>query len=216
VGRSSVRRARRTHTNAPSLLERFRALTGWKRIVAISALAAGALAVFGVAGGTAYAIQLENHDAFCASCHTEPETTYYQQSLNANTQNLAVFHAQKQVRCIDCHSGGGIFGRAQGLTQGAQDLLAYNSGHYHAPAVMLNPLGDGSCLNCHGSTISNRTFNNHFHVFLSEWQSVDPNAARCVDCHISHSTGDPNQQYLNLQTVQTICQDCHNVLRRGE
>jgi hypothetical protein len=190
-------------------------LTGWKRVAFGVAMALGAVLIFGMAGGTAYAIQLENQDAFCASCHTEPESKYYQQSLDRNTQNLAAFHAQKQVRCIDCHSGGGPFGRVEGLMQGGQDLVAYDSGHYHAPAVTLSKLGDGSCTKCHADTMANRTFNNHFHVFLANWQSVDSNAAHCVDCHVAHPVSDPNQQFLSVQKVQTICQECHNALGRG-
>ncbi|MCL4487081.1 MAG: NapC/NirT family cytochrome c [Chloroflexi bacterium] len=172
------------------------------------------LAVFSAAGGTAYAIQLENQDGFCASCHTQPETAYYQQSLEQNAQNLAAFHAEKQVRCIDCHSGGGVFGRGVGLMQGAQDLVAYESGHYHSPAVALNKLADDSCTKCHADVITQRTFNNHFHYFLARWQAVDPKAAHCVDCHIAHPTGgDPQQQFLTVATVQQICQNCHNAIR---
>lgn len=212
---SSSRRARRAQTARPNWLGRLRGLTGWKRVLAIAVASAGILAIFGAAGGTTYAIQLENQDQFCASCHTEPESQYYQQSLDKGTQNLAAFHAQKQVRCIDCHSGGGAFGRIEGLTQGAQDLVAYDSGHYHAPAIAINALGDGSCTKCHQDTITNRTFNNHFHVFLANWQAVDKNAAHCVDCHVAHPKGDVKQQFLSTQKVQTICQSCHNVLGRG-
>lgn len=210
----STRRARQARRGRPSWRERWRGLTGTKRSVVAAVFAVVVLLIFGAAGGTAYAIQQENQDAFCASCHTEPESKYYQASLAPSALDLAAFHAQKQARCIDCHSGGGVFGRAEGLAQGAQDLVAYQSGHYHAPAIPLNKLGDGSCLKCHADVAANQGFNNHFHAFLSRWQSVDSNAAHCVDCHVSHQQGDPKQQFLVTQTVQKICQDCHSVVGR--
>ena len=111
-------------------------------IVVLSLLAAGS--------GTAFAIQQENQDAFCASCHTEPEVTYYDQSQASPPATLAAFHAQNAeggsppARCIDCHSGGGPFGRVEGLKQGAQDTFSYWSGNYHDPAITTNPLGDDS------------------------------------------------------------------------
>jgi predicted CXXCH cytochrome family protein len=172
------------------------------------------LIVIAGAGGTAYAIQLENQEGFCASCHTQPETLYFQQSLENNSQNLAAFHSTKQVRCIDCHSGGGPLGRGVGLMQGAQDLMAYESGHFHSPAVSLNTLSDDSCTKCHADVVSQQTFNNHFHYFLTRWQAVDPKAAHCVDCHSAHPTGaDPQQQFLTAAPVQQVCQDCHNAIR---
>ena len=168
-------------------------------------------AILVATGTTAYAINLENHDQFCASCHTQPETTYYQHTLDQNATTLADFHSQKDVRCIDCHSGSGAFGRAVGLTQGMQDLLAYYSGHYHNPAITTNKLSDSSCIKCHTDIMSNQSFNNHFHLFLSQWQAIDPNAAGCVDCHTSHTTGTADIGFLQQDTVTTQCQNCHNI-----
>ncbi len=209
----SSRRTRKVRQ--PSLIERLRALTGWKRTVLIALMGVGVVGLLSAAGGTAYAIEQENQDAFCASCHTQPETKYLQQSLATPAVSLAAFHAEKSVRCIDCHSGGGPFGRVSGLTQGAIDLMAYDSGKYHAPAVTLSKLGDDSCIKCHQDVMSNQTFNNHFHVFLPRWQAVDPNAARCIDCHTAHpTTGDPTQQFLQVQAVQTQCDNCHRIAGR--
>jgi predicted CXXCH cytochrome family protein len=161
----------------------------------------------------AYSINQENHDVFCASCHTQPETSFYQASLNASPQTLAAFHTTKNVRCIDCHSGGGPLGRLAGLDRGAHDLIAYMSGHYNNPAVTTQPLGDGSCLKCHENIYNNQTFNNHFHLFLSRWQAVDPQAAHCVDCHTSHISGPTDQAYLQDATVEPVCQACHSAIR---
>ncbi len=183
--------------------------------LAVPTLAVALIAVIFATGGTAYALQLENHDAFCASCHTEPETQFYQQSLDQNPATLAAFHTQKQTRCIDCHSGGGIFGRSEGLAQGTQDLLSYYSGNYHRPAITMNKLGDDSCVKCHSTVFAARDFNNHFHFFLPQWQGLDANAAHCIDCHTSHAAGNASQGYLSTPVVTTICQDCHNAVGAG-
>jgi predicted CXXCH cytochrome family protein len=198
------------------LLERWRSLKGWRRIAAGGALVIAVVGIIAGTGGTAYAVQLENQDGFCASCHTQPETNYYQQTRVHDAASLAAFHAQKDVLCIDCHSGGGILGRVDGLSQGARDMLAYYSGHYQAPAVTTNPLGDGSCTKCHADSMNQQTFNNHFHVFLARWQSVDPSAAHCVDCHTSHPSSASAQQYLDAAAVRAVCNQCHNALGAGE
>ncbi len=176
---------------------------------------AGVVAVLAVfaAGSTAYALNLENHDPFCASCHSEPESKYVQQSLDKNAATLASFHAQSSVRCIDCHSGSGPLGRLVGLSQGSQDLLSYYSGNYHNPAITTTKLGDESCLKCHADVSTNQTFNNHFHLFLPRWQAVDPQAAHCIDCHTAHTAGITTQLFLEQAPVQQICENCHAAIR---
>lgn len=177
----------------------------------------GAVFVFLVVGvgGTAYSVNLENHDAFCASCHTQPESTYFQQSQNQTPETLASFHTGKSTRCIDCHSGSGSLGRVEGLMQGGQDLISFVSGRYHNPAITTNPISDDTCLKCHDQVAATQDFNNHFHVFLTRWQSVDPNAARCVTCHTSHQKNPSDQAFLNAPAVDTICQQCHAKIREG-
>lgn len=182
-----------------------------RRLLWVIALA-GVLVTLVALSGTAFALDRENHDEFCASCHTEPEVTYYQQSIDTSTSTLAAFHAHEGVRCIDCHSAGGTFGRVAGLEQGTLDLLAYYSGHYQQPAVTTSKLEDESCTKCHSGVTTNRNFSNHFHVFLARWQSIDSRAAQCVDCHTSHPTGDATQAYLERATVTQVCQHCHRVL----
>ena len=194
------------------MLDRWRALKGWSRVLATGALVAAVIGVIAVSGGTAYALQLEERDGFCASCHTQPEVKYYQQSQATDAVSLAAFHAQKQVRCIDCHSGGGPFGRIDGLSQGAIDAIAYYGGNYKSPAVTTSPLGDGSCTKCHADAMTQQTFNNHFHIFLSRWQSIDPDAAHCVTCHTAHPSASSAQQYLDSTAVRAVCDQCHTAL----
>ena len=168
-------------------------------------------------GGVGVSLALENQDVFCASCHTEPEVTYYQQSTQSNPGTLAAFHSHEQTACIDCHSGGGILGRSEGLTQGAQDLMAFLSRAYHNPAVTLNPLSDGSCLKCHQNISQSRpsgsrATNGHYHLFLPRWQAADPQAAHCITCHTAHTHGLDGLQFMNQGQVAKICDDCHTAL----
>jgi len=163
---------------------------------------------------SAGAMQFENRDSFCASCHTEPESGYYQREAAAPV-DLASFHATKNTRCIDCHSGKGYPGREAALILGARDLLAFVSKHYTQPAPLTQPISDIHCLKCHSDVTTKRDFNNHFHVFLSQWQAQDSNAAGCVDCHESHiTTGDVSIAFLNQGDTRQVCNSCHSFAGR--
>ncbi len=162
------------------------------------------------------AMQFENRDDFCASCHSEPEATYFQREA-ANAVDLASFHATKDVHCIDCHSGPGLVpGRISALTLGAKDLLAWVTGTARQPAIHTRPIDDANCLKCHEQVTQQLEFNNHFHVFLSRWQAVDKNAATCVSCHQSHPTdGEAQLAFLNRDHTVSVCQSCHQTLGGG-
>ncbi|HEX7976412.1 MAG TPA: cytochrome c3 family protein [Anaerolineales bacterium] len=180
-------------------------------------LVLGLMAVLALAGLVGLgAAQFENRDPFCASCHTQPETVYYQREANTLAVDLASFHTAKQTRCIDCHSGSGPTGRVGALALGARDLLAFASGHYRQPSPQTRPIGDSNCLKCHADLQARQDFNNHFHVFLPRWQALDTHAAGCVDCHQSHTTnGDASLGYLNQQVTTQVCQRCHNFAGQG-
>jgi predicted CXXCH cytochrome family protein len=171
--------------------------------------------LIGVGGVTA--AQFENHDSFCGSCHTEPESEYLQRDSGAQPVDLASFHAEKKdARCIDCHSGKGVIGRVSAMMLGGRDLLAFVTHNYKQPAPLTRPITDEHCLKCHAAVTQRQDFNNHFHVFLSQWQARDPSAAGCVDCHQSHTTdGQASLAFLNQQTTSQVCQRCHNFAGAG-
>ena len=173
--------------------------------------------VFLSAATAVTAMQFENHDDFCASCHSEPETTFFQRTTAATATDLASFHSTKEVHCIDCHSGPGLVpGRISALTLGTQDLLAWVSGHAKQPAAYTRPIEDANCLKCHQQVTQSRSFNNHFHIFLSRWQSLDQNAATCVSCHQGHNTtGEAQLAFLNRVDTTQVCQSCHRTLGGG-
>ena len=190
-----------------------RIVVGWP-IIAAAALSGG-LVLAG--GGMVTAIQLENHNAFCASCHTEPESQFYQRSQVAAV-DLASAHNAKEVACIQCHSGPGTAGRVQAVASvAAPDTFAFYSGHYRKPATLTVPIGDEHCLKCHADVSARQDFNNHFHVFLPKLRAAAPgNAATCVDCHKGHVlNGLPNVVFLPQATTEAVCQRCHSILREG-
>ncbi|NOY55144.1 MAG: hypothetical protein GXP34_04075 [Actinobacteria bacterium] len=179
-----------------------------------TAFAFGGLAALGalllVTGGLSGA-HLENRDTFCASCHSQPESVYVTRSLAANPIDLASFHTTKQVRCIDCHSGPGVMGRASALALGVRDATRYFTGRFTQPAPLTRAIADAQCTKCHGDVANGQDFQNHFHVFLAQWQARSPNAASCVRCHESHITdGEARIGFLNEARTTQVCQACHS------
>ena len=152
-----------------------------RRVVVSILIALAGVGVLAVSG-IGIALALENQDAFCASCHTEPETMYFTRSIQSNASDLASYHTHKETHCIDCHSSAGMLGRADGLKQGTRDLATYLSGKYHSPAITLSPLGDSSCIKCHSDIFvrppgRSQAGLGHYHYFLPQWQQNDSNAA---------------------------------------
>ncbi len=174
-------------------------------------LALGALIVFS-ASGFAVGAKMENRDSFCASCHTEPESQYVQRTTQDPAPDLAAFHAAKAVRCIDCHSGIGVGGRVRAELLGARDALVYLTGKDQQPHHATRPIEDANCLKCHADVLREQSFERHFHTLLPQWQQFSAQAARCVDCHLSHRTdGDPRIAFLIEQPTVQVCQACHAV-----
>ena len=170
-----------------------------------------------IVGSFSVAASMEERDYFCASCHTQPESTYYQRSQEANPIDLASFHTTKQTRCIECHSGIGLTGRVSAIMLGARNAAAYFTGTAKQPAPLTVPVRDDNCVKCHASVYNATDFNNHFHNLLPRWQAADPNnAATCVDCHSSHTTdGDAQTAFLSQTRTDQVCQSCHQVLGGG-
>ena len=188
-----------------------------RKIQMITAGVIAALILFGLIVPVT-AMQFENHNSFCASCHTEGEQAFYDRSIATTPVDLASIHDIKgQARCIDCHTGNGISGRYGGLMAGATDLISYFSGHYPQPAKLEEPWPDENCMKCHANVADKQAFNNHFHVYLPKWQAADPqHAAHCVDCHASHdTTNDAGAAFINKHVTVLVCEKCHSFAGRG-
>jgi hypothetical protein len=189
-----------------------------RRIPTVVIVLAVALAVGVVltAGGFTFAATQEQRDPFCASCHTQPESTFFSRE-SATGSDLASAHHVKGVKCIDCHSGAGIQGRVAAELMGAHNALAWYTGTAIQPAQVTKPIADENCLKCHADVSAERTMQNHFHYFLPRWQAQDPNAAKCVTCHEGHTTdGTADIAWLNEQRTGAVCQNCHNHLGGGD
>ncbi len=205
-------------------------------------LGVAALGIVLAAGGFTFAASQETHDPFCASCHTEPESTFFQRSTAAQAVDLAAFHTAQQTRCIDCHSGPGTIGRMQAELLGARNAAAWITHTDVQPAPLTYPIQDQNCLKCHQDVVQ-RGFvakeaitipsgggeqggeggeggrgelgpRNHWHTFLARWQIVDPGAGSCTSCHTGHSTGSTAQNgFLDAQTTRNECNACHRATR---
>lgn len=161
---------------------------------------------------TAYTVgvQYESDDAFCASCHVEPESAYYRESLREPPPTLAAFHAELQTRCIDCHSRAWIPGRLWAQWGGLQNLLAFRSGDYRDPAETTRPAGEGGCTKCHRNLtwVSERPGHYHSPWLSRRWQQSGGPANACQACHPSHQSVVSLDQNF-MEQVEEQCQACH-------
>jgi hypothetical protein len=199
------------------------------------------LLVFGVVavvGGFGFAASQEEHDSFCSSCHSQPESTFYQRSTAGQAVDLASYHTGQQTHCIDCHSGAGLPGRISAEVMGARNAVKWYTGTAVQPAVLSFPIGDQNCLKCHDQvtqrgytpkqqiTISGggergegggEAGTGHWHRFMARWQGTAKDAGTCVSCHTGHSDqGTAQSGYMDSQTVRNECEACHRVLRQEE
>jgi nitrate/TMAO reductase-like tetraheme cytochrome c subunit len=176
-------------------------------------------AVFLTAAGFSYAAIQESRDSFCASCHTQPETTYYERSTASAAVDMASAHTAKKVACIDCHSGSGIPGRLSAEMMGAWNAAHWYTGTAVQPAKLTMPIADSNCIKCHQEDVQRRGARereNHFHYFLTRWQARDANAGSCVSCHSGHATdGDASTRFMNEVKTQAVCEACHRALGEG-
>lgn len=189
-----------------------------KRFPLIPVLAIGVVVILALSvSGFAFGASQEQHDSFCASCHTQPESTFYQRSTAGSPTDLASAHTPKNVNCIDCHSGSGIAGRVGAEMLGARNAALWYSHTAVQPAKLSVPIADDNCIKCHAEVLNTSGMQNHFHSFLTRWQAADPNAAKCVSCHTAHNTDVvAGEAFINETTVSAECQACHGVLGGGE
>lgn len=167
------------------------------------------------------ATQLEENDAFCASCHSEPESTYFQRTQANAAVDLASLHAhlrqthpkRDNTRCIDCHAGPGFVGRTHALSIGARDAIKWFTGSAVQPAITTQPLDDANCLKCHADIPATSSFDQHFHRYLVKWQQQDAAAGHCITCHTSHTIdGNVSIGFLQQQRTRQTCDACHKSL----
>jgi len=177
-----------------------------------SLLILGAAGLILAIGVYTVGIQTENNDGFCASCHTEPEATYYQASLKASVPTtLAVFHAKAHTRCIDCHSRQFIPGRVWGLWGGLHNLIAFKTGNYNDPATITRPVGDGGCTKCHSDLTWGNERPGHYHSpeLRRAWKAANGPVGTCDACHPSHQSAAMGNRFMNINHLTSQCDACH-------
>ena len=182
----------------------------------ILGILAGLVVVMTV-GGFSVGASLEQTDSFCASCHTQPEATFFQRSTANAPVDLASFHTTKTTHCIDCHSDSGVTGRVGAEISGAFNAMHFFTNTATQPSKLYAPFSDANCLKCHEAAITaSANRNNHFHVFLARWQATDPNAGRCTSCHAAHThDGASDNGFMVDARTQPVCDACHQVLAQG-
>ncbi|MBI3537766.1 MAG: hypothetical protein HY070_09445 [Chloroflexi bacterium] len=179
----------------------------------------GGIAALALIGGVAFVSNQEQDDQFCASCHTQPESEYLARFQNALAQgrgiDLAAFHHRIQkasTRCIDCHGGEGLLGRAQVITISALDAFKHYTGLARQPAVIVIPVQNEACIKCHEDFVHKTGFENHMHNKM-----LDPDAPflRCTDCHVTHRQGDERNGFQFRDAIFPQCEYCHVQMQKG-
>jgi len=101
--------------------------------------------------------RLERDNDFCTSCHLTPDRPLHTEIRSgfdaAPAGTLAAVHGgatgERDFRCIDCHGGVGLVGRARVKALAAKDAFWYVVGRFEEPDHMRWPLWDEDCGQCH-------------------------------------------------------------------
>ena len=199
----------------------------WPVIVAVGFFV---LLILG-SGSFVVASTLEDHDSFCISCHTVPETTYYNRayvSLDNPSQAvpdlatahylLSHEHGKPEFACIDCHHGDGSLGnRVSTIALGGRDAVIYVLGRAD-PTIEKTQLAEGwlpnaSCVSCHTDTLlRQQDLDNHYHNYLPQTGQLVASGATFVVPTPSNSGATESRQNRPIRTVNTslTCTDCHH------
>jgi len=167
---------------------------------------------------------LEQDNDFCNACHLQPDVPLHidiREDFDARPlASLAGLHAAAAhpgrpeapaFRCIDCHGGVGLLGRARVKLLAGKDAFWWAVGHFEEPSEMKWPLWDEDCRQCHPdfpeAQLLADAANPPFHALGVH--NVELGVA-CVECHVSHETGgEEDLYYLDAARVRGQCARCH-------
>jgi nitrate/TMAO reductase-like tetraheme cytochrome c subunit len=167
---------------------------------------------------------LERDDDFCNACHLasgRPLHEAVRQDYDAAPPaSLAAVHGGAAVeraggplrdfRCIDCHGGTGLVGRARVKLLAAKDAAVYLSGHFDEPEGMAWPLLDADCRKCHArfdEAEAEAWRSPRFHQLAVHNADL---GVGCVECHLVHDADvDPTRHFLRASHVRSECARCH-------
>jgi hypothetical protein len=189
----------------------------------LSWLAGGVAVLVGAPLGWVVSDRLEQRNDFCNACHLSSQVPLHQEVRRdfdaLPAASLAGVHGaahlpdaggERDFRCIDCHGGTGLVGRARVKALAAKDALVYLTGHFDEPDGMRWPLWDEDCARCHERFDTSP---------YEEWESPRFHqlpvhntqlGVACVECHEVHERGNPAEHhYLRAERVRTQCARCH-------
>ncbi len=174
---------------------------------------------------------VERNNDFCNACHisarsssvgpsggggdpgTVPLHIDIRRAFDARpAANLAGLHGERMddVRCIDCHGGVGLVGRARVKWLAAKDAWHYLIGDFEEPTEMTHPLLDADCLKCHADVWAPREGreDNAFHALGVHATDLE---FSCVQCHDVHEMdGAEDFYFLRAAHVRARCATCHS------
>jgi predicted CXXCH cytochrome family protein len=189
-----------------------------KRLWVLVVVAAAVAAPLGWFGSD----HLERDDDFCNACHLEPGVPLHIDIRRDYDQrpagNLAALHAAaphsrgpSAFRCIDCHGGVGLLGKARTKVLAAKDAFWWAVGRFDEPTEMGWPLWDEDCRQCHedfrDAAARAADPNPPFHALSVHNVAL---GTSCVECHQVHATGgNEDLYYLQPTQVRRLCAKCH-------
>jgi nitrate/TMAO reductase-like tetraheme cytochrome c subunit len=186
------------------------------------ALGLGGLALLAAPTGWLVSDHLERNDAFCVSCHLRDGSPLHRGKREGFERrpaaSLAAAHgvagvrgrSDPALRCIDCHGGTGLAGRARVKLLSAKDAFWYATGRFEEPERMRWPLWDEDCRKCHadlgeGGAAPGAAPAFHALAVHNAELGVD-----CVACHLAHDESAlPDHHFLVPDVVRARCAECH-------
>jgi hypothetical protein len=193
-------------------------LIRWTRHLSILALAGVVLAAAGWLATDA----LERDNDFCNACHIRPDLPLHLEIRRdfdlRPAESLAALHAATPVegrpaapsfRCIDCHGGVGLMGRARVKALAAKDAFWWMVGHFGEPEEMHWPLLDADCRQCHAEFAERGTGFGDPAFHDLPVHNVDLGVG-CVECHRAHGPGgNSSANFLHPVALRLQCAACH-------
>jgi nitrate/TMAO reductase-like tetraheme cytochrome c subunit len=199
-----------------------------RRWPVILAIAFFALIIIGGAGFVT-ASALEEHDNFCISCHTVPETTYYNRAYisldhpDDTPPDLATAHYllshkdnKPEFACINCHRGDSSLGqRISTLALGGRDAVIYVVGKEDS-TIEKSKIAEGwlpnaACVSCHTDTLLTlKGLDSHFHNHLPQAaQALAAGGTLIVPDNLKAQAARFLQRGLQTVATSLVCTDCH-------
>jgi hypothetical protein len=200
-----------------------RTSTAVRRTLLMAILAAGLVAA---PAGWLLTDRLESDNAFCIACHLSDDVPLHQGNYDdfhadfraAPPVSLAAAHGAAGnpdhpdggFRCIDCHGGTGLVGKARVKLLSARDALVYVTGPVEEPEGMAWPLLDADCRRCHDAfdeRVPPAGTDPLFHELAVHNAEL---GVACVSCHLSHERGAlARHDFLHPAAVRRECAGCH-------